>query len=172
MFLSSLNRPRKTTLSEIPDGPSGTLVTLKVMAVLAREASRRQGLREFAARLALGACPTEKDWLCQIKAVHEYVRDQIRYLRDIVDVETVQEPEVTMQMAAGDCDDKVTLACALLNSIGHPCRMVALRFNPNPDFSHVVAETKLADRWVGMELTEPWPLGKIPPASERMVVKV
>lgn len=138
------------------------------MARITRAAKSRPYIQEFAATLAANCL--SKDWRCELEAVHTFVRDEIRYLRDVTDVETVRLPEVTLQMRAGDCDDKCILAASLLESIGHPTRFVAMRFNPFRDFSHVVLESKLGGGWVGMEFTEPWPLGRVPPASERMVV--
>jgi transglutaminase-like putative cysteine protease len=64
-------------------------------------------------------------------------------------------------MRAGDCDDKSVLLAALLESIGHPTRFVAIGFQPD-DFEHVFVETKIADRWISLETTEPVEIGWMP----------
>ncbi len=54
------------------------------------------------------------------KKLHRFVRDNIRYIKDIRDVETVAYPDITLQQGQGDCDDKSVLLASLLESIGHP----------------------------------------------------
>ncbi len=65
------------------------------------------------------------DFLEEIKRVFCWVKNYIRYVRDIVGVETVQIPLVTLPpkysdigIGAGDCDDQVLLLASMLLSIG------------------------------------------------------
>lgn len=114
-------------------------------------------------------CPG-KDWLCEVRVLHAYVRDAIRYQLDVRGVETIRTPELTMRERAGDCDDKSVLLSSLLEATGHPTRFVALAFGPPPaPFSHVYVETLIGDRWIAGETTEPWPLGKAPEGASRVL---
>jgi transglutaminase-like putative cysteine protease len=93
--------------------------------------------------------------------LHQFVRDNIRYVGDVTNVETVQSPVVTLQMMAGDCDDKATLLCALLESIGHPTKFVAVGITPN-QYDHVFCEVCIMGHWIPLETTEPVDMGWSP----------
>ena len=151
-----LNRAYDATLSLIPSGPDGILETLRVMKRLAREGKKNLTVRNTAMSLTQGC--GQKDYACEVRTLHAFVRDQIRYIGDIAGVETVQAPEVTLQLRAGDCDDKATLIMAMLESIGHPCRFRAIGFSPDV-YEHVYVETKIGAQWVPLETTEPVNVG-------------
>lgn len=151
----SLKR-RPTTLQAIPDGPAGVYQTLKIMRQFVRQGKRTPAVRELA--LSLVKPNGQKDWIGEIKSIHEYVKNDIRYVRDIAGVETVQTPETTMDIGQGDCDDKSVLVASLLESVGHPTRFTAIGFRPY-NYSHVLVETKVGDKWISVETTEPVELG-------------
>ncbi|MEE9119419.1 MAG: transglutaminase-like domain-containing protein [Calditrichia bacterium] len=112
----------------------------------------------------------QKDFIGEVSKIHRFVRDHIRYVKDIVGVETVQSPAKTLELGQGDCDDKVTLAGALLASIGNQVRFVAIGFIPG-SYSHVLLDVRLNQKWIPIETTEPWPLGKLPPGiTQRLIV--
>jgi transglutaminase-like putative cysteine protease len=83
----------------------------------------------------------------------------------------VQAPDVTLRDRQGDCDDQAVLIGALLTSIGHPVRFVAVGFRPG-QFAHVYAETPIGPNWVAVETTENWPVGRAPRGVSHMVQKV
>lgn len=126
------------------------------MGGLVRAAKKSLPVRQTALSLVNGN--RQKDWSAEVKALHAFVRDNIRYLRDIRGVETLQTPDKTLEFGQGDCDDKSTLLAALLESIGHPSRFVAIGFAPDT-YQHVYAETKIGDKWVSLETTEPVEMG-------------
>ena len=164
------------TLQGLPQGPAATVATLREMRRLAREAIRAgdQKVRECALRLV--ADLPERRWGQQVARLHGYVRDAIRYVRDPVDLELVATPAKTLEYGQGDCDDKCTLLAALLESIGHPAKFVALGFAGQP-FSHVIVETRLGPRWLPLETIhvngEAKPSGWSPPnPTSRYELKV
>lgn len=144
-------------LLAIPSGPAGTRATLEIMRELIRKYKKTLPIRQLAVSLTRGL--RHKDYLKEAARIHRYVRDSIRYIKDIRGVETVQTPLKTIEIGQGDCDDKATLAAALMESIGHPTRLVAIGFRPGK-FAHVYVEAQIKGAWVAMETTEPWPLGK------------
>lgn len=161
------------TLQQIPGGSAGIRETLKVMKRLAKEGARTPLIRQTAAGLYGGLL--QKDSIGEITAIHQFVRDSIRYMRDPVGMENVQTPEATLELKYGDCDDKATLAAALLESTGHPARFVAVGFAPGK-FSHVFVETRVHRRhggypWIALETTEPWPLGRAPVGYKSRMVQ-
>jgi transglutaminase-like putative cysteine protease len=103
----------------------------------------------------------EKDYAGEARAIHEWVRDSIRYVQDPREVEAVQTPTMTLSIGQGDCDDKATLTAALLESINHPTRFRAV--GPDSDLSHVYIETYIGKTWIASDTTEQVPFGWRPP---------
>lgn len=162
--------PTTATLKGIPNGGAGIRATLKAMAKIIQTAKTNINLRELS--LSIVANLPAKCWSCEAKAIQRYVQDTIRYVRDIDGIETIATPEKTIEYGQGDCDDMVVLAATLLQVIGHPVRLLAVGFNNEP-ISHVMLETLIGSKWVGMELTEILPLGTYPPnISKSKVVNI
>lgn len=162
------------TLSSLPDGVAGIKATLALMVDLTRQARGDFLIRNTALKI-VGHLP-QKDYLSEIKAIQEYVRDSVRYVRDINGMETLASPAKTLKMMQGDCDDKALLAASLLEAIGHPTRFVAVGRVPN-EYEHVLIETKInggaSEKWLPVETTEPVPVGWYPPnMTQRLVYHV
>jgi transglutaminase-like putative cysteine protease len=114
----------------------------------------------------------QKDYVGEIKALQKFVRNKIRYVKDVRDVETIQTPIVTLQMRSGDCDDKCTLLASLLEAIGHPTRFAAIGFAPDV-YEHVLVETRIGRKWIALETTEPVQIGWYPEGViSRMVLHI
>lgn len=156
MFLRPMIQPRPVTLGQLPDGPAGTVETLRHMRALVREFRKNPVIRAQALNLIVDLPP--KAYRAEVTRIADFVRDQIRYTRDVRDVETLHWPTVTLDQGLGDCDDKVTLLASLLESVGHPTRFVAIGLGGGP-LSHVYLETRIGPRWVGIDPTENWPSG-------------
>ena len=155
------NRPRTTaTLQAIPNGVAGVRHTLQFMRGIVRESKSHIALREIAMSLVSDLAP--KDWHGEIGRLFAFVRDDIRYCRDIDGIETLSTPEKTLEYGQGDCDDKAILLATLLATIGHPSRFVAMGVNNGP-ISHVLVEVRIGNRWVSLETTECQPMGWQPP---------
>lgn len=159
MFLEQRSAIGATTLKRIPDGIPGIIVTLREMARLTNTAKKSPQVRELALSLTRDLPP--KNWTAEVRALHGFVRDRIRYVQDINGVETVAIPEVTLRLGQGDCDDKSVLLASLLESIGHPARFVAVGFRPG-ELEHVYVDTKIRDQWIPLETTEPVEAGFLP----------
>lgn len=125
------------------------------MSQLAIDGSRTKSVRLLA--LDLVAAFQQKDFVGEVAAIGAYVRDRVRYVRDIRYCETIQTPVVTLQLMAGDCDDKATLSAALLMAIGNTCRFVAV--DQGKGFCHVWTQVLMDGKWVNIETTEPVPVG-------------
>jgi transglutaminase-like putative cysteine protease len=143
---------------DIPSGTAGTRATLKIMVMVARKALKpttpdgTQNLLTFrttAQRLAQ-ACG-EKDYWCEATQLQVFVRDGIRYLRDMRSAELVQTPEITLRERSGDCDDKSLLLAVLAETIGFSARFCAIGVQGQP-YSHVSAQLLIPSRgWVNAE---------------------
>lgn len=141
---------------KIPSGPLGVTTTLEIMRSLVRTGKKTMPVRQRALAIVRGL--PQKDYRRELERVHAYVRDHIRYVKDVNGVETLQSPEQTLYMGQGDCDDKSILAASLLEAIGFSTRFRAIGFRPKC-FSHVLVEAKLDGKWIPVETTEPVALG-------------
>jgi transglutaminase-like putative cysteine protease len=154
----------------IPSGKAGTLATLKIMRRVTRRYKSNLTIRVLAQKLTRRL--PQKNYTAEVRALHRFVQQKIRYVKDIRGVETIQTPIQTLKLGSGDCDDKSIMVASLLESIGHPTRFVACGFGVVGGFSHVFVQTKIGGKWVSVECTEPWSLGKAPPnITTRMIVR-
>jgi len=153
---------------EIPDGRQGTNETLKLMTQLVKEGKKAPGIRDQALFLIRGL--HQKDFPGEINALFEFVRDEIRYVMDINNVETVHMPEIVLAKRAGDCDDKSLLLASLLESIGHPTRFKAIAMQLE-DFCHVYVQTKLGAKWISLDPTEDYPMGWEPSGFVNFIIQ-
>lgn len=110
-----------------------------------------------------------KNWVGEIDAVFNWVRNNIRYRLDTNDIEVLQTPHVTTTMKSGDCDDHCILTATLLECLGHPCEFVAMGFDRAVEnYSHVVTVVSGAGETppIVVDTTEDEPLGWFPPGIE------
>lgn len=156
----------RANLIEIPSGRAGTKKTLELMSGLVKEGKKNLSVRQTA--LSLTESLFQKDVLSEIKEIYKFVRDRIRYIKDIRGIETLHSPDRILQLKQGDCDDKSILLCALLETIGIATRFVAVGRDPEK-FQHVYVEAKLNSLWLPLETTEPVGIGWQPVLGFRMV---
>jgi len=72
------------------------------------------------------------DYLSEYAAVLNWVRKNVRYVRDPRTIEQIQTPEVTVETKQGDCDDASVLVGSLVGSVGAQVRLVAGSFASSP----------------------------------------
>lgn len=150
------------TLMGVPGGASGTRATLRLMRDLVRHYKASAMIRDKA--IYLTSILPQQAFSAEARALYEYVRDSIRYVMDINGLETLQDPEYTMQCGAGDCDDKSTLLASMLESIGHPTQLVAVGFQQPGQYEHVFVRTMIGSDWISLDPCVPdKPMGWQPP---------
>lgn len=149
------------TLLSLPDGDAGTRATLRVMASLVRQYRRSLPIRQLALQI-VGSVSGHKNFAGEAAALCRWVQQNIRYTRDVNDVETIQTPLKTLDFGQGDCDDQSTLLASLLEAVGFQTRFLAIKTNALGPFVHVVAEARIGRDWVPLETTEPWAPGQFP----------
>jgi transglutaminase-like putative cysteine protease len=166
--LPAFAAPDTARLAGLPGGAAGTRETLRLMAVIAKRYSRIPCIIILARQITAGV--PNKDFAGEAAAVQQWVQQNIRYTRDVAGLETITLPTYTLQMRCGDCDDHSVLVAALLTSIGHRCRVLAV--GPSRDnLQHVFTETWIGQHWVAIETTEPWGLGDRPPPQGACMVE-
>ncbi len=155
-------------LQAIPNGKDGTRATLKLMSGIVKKYKATKAVRELA--LLITQNLEGKKWLQEVATVQNMVRDHIRYIKDIRGVETLQTPIQTLRLKQGDCDDHSILVASLLEAMGHPTRFIAVGFTKD-QYHHVLTQTKIGDKWLAVETTEDYPLGKMPPSIKESLTQ-
>lgn len=136
------------------------------MVGLVRAAKKDPSLQAFAASLVENL--PQKDFRGENNAIFAFVRDRIRYLNDVRDLETLRTPQRTLEMRQGDCDDKSTLLATLLECIGRTTRFKAVGVRGGP-LSHVYVQVCVGfhpngeRKWLSLDATMPNPPGWQPP---------
>jgi hypothetical protein len=108
-----------------------------------------------------------KDHLSEARAFFDFVRKNIRYTRDVFNMETLQTPEKTLEVGNGDCDDMVMLLSALLFSVGISNFFAVGGFREG-EFEHVWLRAVIDNKIIDMDPTEPYAMGWHPPFPYRM----
>lgn len=155
-------RQRHIGMFALSEGTTGILQTAHLMRKLVHEYKSDPEIREKA--LGLVAHLPPKDSVAEITVIFNYVRDCIRYVGDIYDVETLHTPPEVIRIGQGDCDDKSTLLAALLESIGFQTAF-KITAHSGPDYEHVYVFVRGGPQGVAMHLdpTEPYDAGWEPP---------
>jgi transglutaminase-like putative cysteine protease len=105
--------------------------------------------------------------IAECEAIFDFVRDQIRYTKDVNGVETLSTPAITLATRQGDCDDKSTLLCALFEAVGYPTRFVIASYVTG-QFEHVYVQVAVDGDWINADATENYPFGWCPPDAIRI----
>lgn len=97
--------------SVIPATDEGVDITVKKMMEMARGVygARSAKIRALAINVINAAGVPDKDYFRMAEAIHNWVRDQVRYVKDPIGQETLSFPEETaFNTRAGDCLDENT----------------------------------------------------------------
>lgn len=156
----------------IPKGYSGTRATTRHIARLIREGARDLCVRRKALAIFAAYRVPPKDFRGEIVALFDWVRQHVRYTRDIYRVELLHSARRMLSILAGDCDDMVVLLGAMLESTGHPVRLVIVGSNPRRRdlFTHIYLEVKHRGRWIALDPTMRHPPGWAPRSIVRKVL--
>ncbi len=160
MFDSAVASGLSATSYQLAGGRAGTIQTAQAMRSLVRDYRRNPEIRALA--MSLVGFLDQKDHAGEVNALFLYVRDSIRYLQDIYEVETLQTPDKTIQLAQGDCDDKATLLATLLESIGFRTVFKLTGYHGS-EFEHVYLYVEGPGVSLHLDATEPEPAGFEPP---------
>jgi transglutaminase-like putative cysteine protease len=161
-------------IGQIPKGYAGTRRTVAYMRRLIQQGAKDFYVRQKAIDILFERAIQPKDYLHEISALFQWVQRHIRYTKDPFRVEVLHSARRMLELRAGDCDDMTILLCALLQSIGHPVRIVLSGFDPHRPrlFTHVYLEANYRGRWIPLDPTMPFSLGWAPPAAYRKVFQI
>jgi len=147
-------------VSRISDGRPGVFQTVRILRQLVNEYKSNLQIRQAA--ISLIYLTPEKLQSHEVNTVFEFVRDRVRYLRDIWGVETVSTPDKVLESLVGDCDDQSLLLATMLESIGYQTRFVVTGYSGD-NLDHIFIQVAIENDWVNADPTEHYPLGYSPP---------
>ena len=127
-----MNAPPQIHIQKIPSGYRGTLKTVEHVSDLIKRGAKDFTVRQTAIDILLQRAVRPKDYLGEIKALFEWVQQNIRYTKDTFRVEVLHSAKRMLELRAGDCDDMAILLGAMLEAIGHPVRLVLQRTRSAP----------------------------------------
>lgn len=151
----------KIRLGYIPKGYLGTRRTLQHVKALILAGAKDFYVRQKAIDILFLYRVKPKDYLGEIKALFAWVQRHIRYTKDPYRVEMLHSARRLLSLRAGDCDDMTIVLGSMLESIGHPVRLVLT----GPDarrpqlFSHIYLEANCKGRWIPLDATMPYTAG-------------
>lgn len=164
----------KIYLQKIPKGYAGTRKTVGYIIRLIREGAKDFCVRQKAIDMLFQNAVRPKDYLREIEVLFEWVKNNVRYTRDIYRVELLHSARRMLELRAGDCDDLTVLLGAMLKSIGHPVRLALVGFNRKRKklFTHIYLEVFNKGRWIPLDPTVNRPMGWAPPADHKQIFLV
>lgn len=166
--------PVRITTQRIPSGSRGTNWTVEQIRSFILDGAKDFTVRRQVVDILMAQRVRARDYLGEIKALFEWVQSNIRYTRDPHRVELLHSARRMLELRAGDCDDMTILLGAMLQSIGHPVRIVVVGPNPKRPglFTHVYPEVQFRGRWIAIDATVPHPMGWKPRAIVKKVISL
>lgn len=158
----------------VPRGKAGTLQTAGIIARLIRSGAKDFAVRQHAIQIFRLARVPAKDRLGEVRALFEWVKQNVRYTRDIFRVELLHTARRMLELRAGDCDDMTILLGSMLLSTGHPVRLALVGFRRNKphSYSHIYLETHVRGKWIPLDATVHRPPGWAPPALWKRICDI
>lgn len=138
-------------LAAVPSGPGANHHTLRLMRGLINQGKTDPAVMR--ASHSIIYTQPERDEIGEAAALHDYVRDHVRYVRDVHGIETLCAPAMTLQRLIGDCDDQSMLLCALAEASGYPTRLVMAGYS-TAGFEHVYCQIFAFGDWHDCDPTE------------------
>ena len=143
-----LGAPAQIQLSEHPAGWKHIKSSLKKIGELIESGSHDWQVRQLAT--AITAPVPSKNPTAEIAAIYNWVRKNIRYRYDPLDLEMLQSATRTVKERAGDCDCLTILIGSLCRSIGHNVLIRAVGSSKTAP-EHVSAVVFDRQRWINCD---------------------
>ena len=149
------------SVERIAPGLAGTDKTVSRLIDLVNDSIHSGVIRLRALEILNQAGVVNGDQLQAARALYRWVKQNIRYIPDPVNLETIQQPEITYCLQAGDCDDHSALIAAFAHAIGIPARFRVVG-DTDRAFKHIWAELQIGGRWYPADTTNPAGFGHRP----------
>ena len=148
---------------------------IQIIANKVEEGAFDPAIRKLAISIVRKAGCKHKDFMCEIKAIYNWIKENVRYFYDQEGTDAYHSAySIAFELKGGDCDDFAILAGALLGSIGYPIALRIIAKTKEGKFVHIYPLVGIPPHgkklvWIPLEFTDPKiPFGKeFPHAKER-----
>jgi len=156
-FLPTVQEPVTQQSVNLTDDNHATFESVEIIKELINKGKKDWVIRRVAEKIVQYLKP--KDYEREIAAIYNFVTRRLRYTKDIHHVEYVHRARelLSYHKKGADCDDFVILTGSLLQSIGHPVRVVIIGNNyaNKEDYSHIYLQVQLKDKWISLDGSVP-----------------
>ncbi len=149
----------KFELSGIPDGELGTDLTVDKIGQLVNASLLQPIVRIYTLNLLNSNNYNSRSQFESASIIFNHIKRYIRFIRDPYCIETIQAPEITLNLKYGDCDDQAALMAAMALSIGIPARFRVTGQSPDK-FQHIFTELLIGGEWTPADTSEMTSLGE------------
>lgn len=148
----------KTEQGKGDEGIKNTLIAMKQLVI---DTDQNRIVKQTAQKIIKNISPT--DHIGQIKAIFSWVKNNMKYVRDIRGVEELTRPDITIQsiekgeyLHSADCDDFAMLLSALLRAVGFQTRLEAVAIKSDKQYDHARVSVYNPDtaKWICLEGTK------------------
>jgi len=146
---------------------------LQILDSLGQQFARMPIIRESAVRIVGRA--SDNDTSEQLRTILEFIRNNVKYVRDPSGSEYVISPLRMLQQIAsggysqGDCDDHVLLFNSLVGSLGFAVRPVGVHLYSQSVFDHVISQVMYNSRWIDVDPCQK--SGETPTYASKLVIQ-
>jgi transglutaminase-like putative cysteine protease len=147
-----INRKFHQSIKTIRVGQDGVDDTVKLMQALVKEHKASSFIRELA--FSIVESVPEKNEPAEIEAIFNYVQNNVRYTKDIHDLETLANPIYTLTIKHGDCDDHAVVLASLLQTIGYQTCFVTTTYDEPFIDTHVYVVVFVDGQEIFLDSTE------------------
>lgn len=164
-YIPSLSAINETPIDERSIGRDLEAIQNTVMEMrrIIDISSKNPYVREWARTILQDVLVNQK--MNEAHAIHNFVRDNVRYTRDPYGWEYIQTPPILLAGIAdwmqkktprpiGDCDDMTTLSLSLMKAVGFPVIIKTVGYQPNT-YSHVYGLVMINNQWYPTDTVRP-----------------
>lgn len=173
-----------TKTAELSNADKGNYETVEIMRREAHRLKSHPKVRELALKILESNGVGSHNFLEEARALAEFVQREVRYVRDINDVEQLHDPLYMIKLlesgtAQGDCDDMSLLLATLMLAVGHQPYFAIVRYKATTGpYNHIYVTTY--DRnWGGPKrrlvmdtILKDRPIGREVPHKSRKEIRV
>lgn len=143
-----IDRTLQSDMKSLPDGEGGNLATVDLMVRIARKRATDPIVRQLGINILNQAGTQSHNHLDEAIAIGEWVKHNVRYMKDPQGTELLQDPILMIEKCEkgecrGDCDDMSLLTATLLVAIGiQPFYKIVRWKSDKGHFNHIYIAVK------------------------------
>ncbi len=124
----------------------------------------------------LGWAIEQKDYIPELNAIFEWIRQNIRYQFDPINKDIIENPFTTLRLKLADCDGLTVLIGSLVQSMGYPVAIKVIKQGETGRMYHVYPLVGLPPtnpkKWIAMDAIFDKPMGCQASYTKKWITKV